>query len=91
MAMVFQVIHDYDVDGGFGDAVGCSDVIATFKDQKDAEAFIEHFARPIVYDKPYSELHCGELRMEPVQIIEHNDLWKFHKNQFWWLSCEDIR
>lgn len=86
---VFQVIHDYDEDGGFGDAIPCSDVVATFKDEKDAKAFVEAFANPIVYDKPYNELNCGFLRINKVHVVEHGDLWKFHRNQFWWLSCTD--
>lgn len=87
---VFQVLHDYDTDGGFGDAVPCSDVVVTFENKKDAEAFVKTFAKPIVYDKPYSKLHCGVLRINEVHVTTHDELWKFHRNQFWWLSCDNI-
>lgn len=70
---IYQVIHTYDVDGGFGDAVGCEDVIATFEKAEDAEAFVNRYSNGHVYDIPYAELEQGSLYYKAVDIISHKE------------------
>lgn len=70
---IYQVLHYYDVDGGFGDAVGCSDVIACFESEADAKAFCEKWDRTHVYDVPYAELECGTLGIVEMELVTHEE------------------
>ena len=83
---VFQVIHEYELDGGYGDAVGCEEVVAVFENEEDAKAFVKRFARPHIYDKPYDYLTCGELSISEVEIVLHKDfnLENWDKSEFSW-------
>ena len=68
MAKVYLIKHMYDVDGGFGDAVPTEKIIGAFADKAEAEAFVERWDTPKVYDKPYAELEYHSLEMEEVEI-----------------------
>lgn len=70
---IYQVVHYYDVDGGFGDAVGNSDVIACFEREEDAKAFCEKWDRTHVYDVPYAELECGTLGITEMELVTHEE------------------
>ena len=85
---IFQVVHVYDEDGGFGDAIRCEKVVAVFESEEDAKAFVERFARPHVYDKPYAYLMCGELDIWEINVIQHKDfdLENWNENEFSWNS-----
>lgn len=65
---IYQVVHTYDVDGGFGDAITREDVVATFSKWEDAKAYRDKWNNPHVYAKPYSCLECGLLHIECVDI-----------------------
>ena len=83
---VFQVIHIYDVDGGFGDAVERQEVIEVFENFNDAVSFMEKFRNVHVYDKPYAELQCGFLKVCETEIVSHRDfdINKFSAKDYWW-------
>ena len=66
---IYNVYHEYDVDGGFGDAIPRSDLVATFVSENDAKAFVEKYSKPIVYDRPYNELWCNSLVISETEII----------------------
>lgn len=70
---VYQVLHGYETDGGFGDAVYCSDVVACFENENDAKAFCEKWDRTHVYEKPYDELECGTLFIQEMEFITHSE------------------
>ena len=90
MAKIYQVFHYYGTDGGFGDCVSQEAVIATFADYADAKAFVDRFAKPHIYDKPYSYLPCGELRVMESDIIQKGELNldDIDTSNFWWLNNE---
>lgn len=80
---VYIVKHVYDVDGGFGDAIGEEDVLCGFASKAEAEAFVSAYERPHVYDRPYNDLWCGtlvveELNMDPPSV-----------DKMWWLRGEE--
>lgn len=87
MAKIYQVVHYYDVDGGFGDSVPVEDTIATFESYEDAKAFADRFEKPHTYDKPYSYLDCGELVVKESDIIQKGELNldDIDTSDFWWL------
>ena len=84
---IYQVIHEYDEAGGFGDAVPEEKVVAVFAKEEDAHAFVEKYAKPHAYEKPYSYLWCGELSVRVMEIS--NSLEEFETENgtnFWWLT-----
>ena len=85
---IYNVMHEYDTDGGFGDAVWQCDLLASFESEEDAKDFVSKYANPHVYDKPYADLSCGELVVEEVTIISHSEYpdWEPDKKRFWWLN-----
>lgn len=87
---IYQVIHEYDVDGGYGDAVGCEDVIAVFSKKEDADAFVEKYANPHVYDTPYADLCCGKLVVKEMIVLDSIDdfVEEDHKDDLTWIYDE---
>lgn len=84
MNKIYEVVHMYDEDGGFGDAVQVSDVVARFSDKTKADEFVEEYADPHVYDKPYADLDCGYLKVREVELdkaIEPKDMWWRRKKE----------
>lgn len=81
---IYTVTHEYDEDGGFGDAVYCQDLVVTFATLKEAEEFVAKYGRQICYDEPYDRLYCGILRIDEVE------LGVFDEDDFWWLKKEAI-
>lgn len=80
MSSIYQVVHFYDVDGGFGDAIGESEVVATFSEKEKAEDFVKRYANPHVYREAYSSLECGELAVNEqiIDVVPSED-------KMWWL------
>lgn len=58
---IFAVIHVYDTDGGFGDAVTQEKVLFVTSDEEMAKKYVEENSNEHVYDVPYDELMCGKL------------------------------
>ena len=87
MDKIYQVVHEYDTDGGFGDAIWQRDVVAVFENEDDAKAFVERFAKPHVYAKLYDSLCCGDLTIDEVEIFKKGaDLDEIDAEDFWWLT-----
>ena len=82
MAKFYGIYHCYDVDGGFGDAVGVRDLLFISESESDAKAYAEKWSNEHVYDVPYAKLYCGALEVEelPSEIITKKSLetppWK---------------
>lgn len=67
---LWQIFEDYDVDGGFGDAVlterSCGIVEASEDEIKD---FLEYWDKPRVYDHPYDDLCEHKIRAVKIEAI----------------------
>lgn len=86
---IYNVVHHYDVDGGFGDAIPKSKVLYIFSNKAEAEKFVEKYNNPHCYRKPYSELWCGELVVEEKTIYDTADeladkVYDYDGKQLWW-------
>lgn len=68
MEKIYQVVHLYDEDGGFGDPVTCKDVIGATTDKALAEAYVRRYNKPAVYAEPYSYLYCHGLEIDEVEL-----------------------
>ena len=85
MEKIYEVVHLYDVDGGFGDAIGREDVIARFAEESKAKEIVEKYAKPHIYEKPYASLYCGELVVHEVEL----DVYPEEKSM-WWLRTKSL-
>ena len=77
----FGVFHIFDVDGGFGDAIGQKELICVFDTVEEAWDFIKKYEKPHVYDCPYQCLECGQLELRELPTT-------YNEKDFWWLSEE---
>ena len=64
----YLVMHEYDIDGGYGDAVHCSDPVALFYTKAEACKYAKKYIDPQIYDTPYCELENGELSIVEIPI-----------------------
>lgn len=70
------VFHEYDVDGGFGDAIPSKDLVLVVATRKEAENFVKAYASPHVYEEPYAPLRCGKLVIEELPTsADEVDMW----------------
>ena len=75
MEKVYIIKHEYDVDGGFGDAISREDVVGIVKcSEEDIKKFDEKYNKPEVYDSPYADLECHSIIIEEVTILDISDL-----------------
>ena len=90
MAKIYQVFHDYGTDGGFGDYIPESELVMTFARYEDAKAFVDRFAKPHIYERPYASLDCGDLNIVESDIIGPGELNldEVSTEDFWWLHNE---
>ena len=79
--IIYRVIHEYTVDGGFGDAVPEEETVVTFSTKEKAEEFVKKYSKPHVYDEPYDELWCGTLSICEETIDEEPE-----EDTMWWLK-----
>ena len=73
------VVHCYDVNGGFGDAIPIKELILVTLSRKEAEDFVKSYAAPHIYEEPYAPLKCGELVVEELPTSTD-------KVDMWWLK-----
>lgn len=68
----FLVYHAYDVDGGFGDAVGQKDCVGMIEaTDEEASKYVEKYSRQYTYDHPYSALTAGTIVLEELpQLLD---------------------
>ena len=68
----FLVYHVYDVDGGFGDAVGQKDCVGMIEaTDEEATRYVEKYSRQYTYDHPYSALTAGTIVLEELpQLLD---------------------
>lgn len=82
---IYQVIHFYGVDGGYGDAVPVEDVIATFDSEEKANEFAKKYGKDHAYDKPYATLWCGDLQVREIIIDNGESFNPDDESEAWWL------
>ena len=77
MLKIYNVVHIYDVDGGFGDAISKQEVLFATLNKEVADKFVEKYSNPHIYDTPYANLYTGELIIEELPIVDnYNDIPK---------------
>ena len=81
---IYLIIHEYEVDGGYGDGILTQETLFATTDKALAEAYCRKWNDPFVYDKPYDSLEKNSLFVEE---INNNDFdlntpppeWSFYE------------
>ena len=72
---LWNVVHYFTVDGGFGDAIPSEEVVATiYATDEEAYEFVEKYDNPYVYDHPYADLVCHGVELVEIVPVDVNDL-----------------
>ena len=72
---IYNVIHQYDIDGGFGDAISQHKLLFTTTSKEVAEQFVNNYSNPHIYEIPYASLWAGELVITEQTVIDtYNDI-----------------
>ncbi len=85
METIYEVIHYYDEDGGFGDSCPTQETVGIFSDKEKAEAFVKKYAKPHAYAKPYAYLFCGDLQIRAKILNKPRE-----EKNMWWLHNTEI-
>ena len=72
---LYQIVHIYDVDGGFGDAIGQEDCVGVVEaSEEEIEKFLQEWDKPEIYDRPYSDLWHHTVVARPVELKRLNEV-----------------
>lgn len=82
---MFVILHEYSVDGGYGDCIGTIDVIGFVQTKEEAKAYCDKHVNPHDYDNPDAYLICGTLYYNEVPLIDDLDKppHKYNENARW--------
>lgn len=80
---IYIIMHCYDVDGGFGDAVYQEDPMFATTEGEKARQYVEKYDKPVIYSRPYDPLYHHGLCIREMDLQEPN----LDKNP--WEGCED--
>jgi len=73
--MLYNIYHAYDVDGGFGDAIGEQDYVATVEaTEKEIEEFKKEWDKPRIYSRPYADLYEHSIVVEKINVVNIKDV-----------------
>ena len=70
MKTIYNVVHYYDVDGGFGDAIQQEEVLFTTSNKEVAEKFVHKYSNKHIYCTHYDDLYLGELVVREMPIVD---------------------
>lgn len=67
-AEIYLVLHCYECDGGFGDAISQETIVTAFSSKDKARTYARKWSKRHVYGAPFDELTCGTLRVQKVGV-----------------------
>ena len=72
---MFGIYHEYDVDGGYGDAIPERRLILVTEDEETAMEYVKRWSEERVYYTPYDDLYCGRLVYDELpRLITRDDI-----------------
>ncbi len=69
MGKVYGIFHEWETDGGYGDAVYRCDLIGVVNDEETAKAYVKKYKNPHIYDMPYDDLEAGDLTYMELESL----------------------
>lgn len=80
----YAIFHGVDEDGGFGDAVYTENMMGVVEaTQEEIDAFIQKWNKPVIYDTPYVDLSCHNVRAEEIQFVDLNKLNPYGEDDYY--------
>lgn len=71
----WNIFHQYDVDGGFGDPVATEDLVATVEaTDEEIKEFLRVWNKPEVYSRPYCDLYHHGVQAVEVKMTKLCDV-----------------
>lgn len=68
---IYLIIHSYDVDGGFGDAVSKEEILFATSNKEDAEEYRRKYNDPCIYESSYEDLYSNEISVREMELYEN--------------------
>lgn len=66
---IYEIIHEFDEDGGFGDAVCVMESLGLFSSIQEAEKIVGTLtSEPLAYDRPYATLYFGDVYIKEREL-----------------------
>ena len=87
MKKAYVVMHEYDLDGGYGDAICSNEIISIFKNKTQAEEFAKRYENDHVYD---TGLCCGHLSVYALDLFEESEAVPEYEWVSGWLSPDSL-
>lgn len=85
----YAIFHGVDEDGGFGDAVYTENMMGVVEaTREEIDAFVEKWNKPTVYDEPYAQLTCHNVRAEEIKICDPSTLNPYGKDDCYGLFAK---
>lgn len=86
----YAIFHGVDEDGGFGDAVYTESMMGVVEaTQEEIDAFIQKWNKPVIYDTPYANLSCHNVRAEEIQFDDLNKLNPYGEDDYYGLRVKE--
>ena len=86
----YAIFHGVDEDGGFGDAVYTESMMGVVEaTQEEIDAFIQKWNKPVIYDTPYADLSCHNVRAEEIQFVDLDKLNPYGEDDYYGLQAKE--
>ena len=69
MGKIYGIFHEWETDGGYGDAVYRCDLIGVVNDEETAKAYVKKYKNPHIYDMLYDYLEAGDLTYMELESL----------------------
>ena len=86
---VYVVMNQFTTDGGFGDAIYGEQIVFITTNKEKALEYVKKWSDPHVYDIPYDELTCDDLRVDEWDLVDEPDISidPFNRKDEWAVSA----
>jgi hypothetical protein len=86
----YAIFHGVDEDGGFGDAVYTESLMGVVEaTQEEIDAFVKKWNKPVIYDTPYADLSCHNVRAEEITFCDLNKLNPYGEDDYYGLRAKE--
>ena len=81
---LWAIFHGYDEDGGFGDAIPEETMVGVVEaTEEEINAFVKKWDKPVIYDRPYSDLYCHNVWASRIEIAPLDQLKPYGEDDYY--------